>query len=119
MAGSERVICSSADLTDSGDGVRFELEVEGRPEPAFAVRYRGRVYASSSKRTPSPESVRSALEQITRSEPAIALAHRCFPNKRGVRVPPGRPWDAPRDSPRRPALRLLPPSGDHAPCLRS
>jgi len=45
MAGSERVICSSADLTDSGDGVRFELEMEGRPEPAFAVRYRGRVYA--------------------------------------------------------------------------
>src|SRR6266581_1286763 len=45
MAGSERVICSSADLTDSGDGVRFELEVDGRPEPAFAVRYRGRVYA--------------------------------------------------------------------------
>src|SRR3989449_9964213 len=45
MARSERVICSSADLTDSGDGVRFELEVDGRPEPAFAVRYRGRVYA--------------------------------------------------------------------------
>src|SRR6267378_262892 len=45
MAGSERVICSSADLTDSGDGVRFELEVHGRPEPAFAVRYKGRVYA--------------------------------------------------------------------------
>jgi len=45
MARTERVICSSADLTDSGDGVRFELEVDGRPEPAFAVRYRGRVYA--------------------------------------------------------------------------
>jgi len=45
MAGPERVICSSADLTDSGDGVRFELEVHGRPEPAFAVRYKGRVYA--------------------------------------------------------------------------
>ncbi len=45
MAGSERVICSSADLKDSGDGVRFELAVDGRPEAAFAVRYRGRVYA--------------------------------------------------------------------------
>src|SRR5438093_600816 len=45
MADSERIICSSADLRDSGDGVRFELEMEGRREPAFAVRYRGRVYA--------------------------------------------------------------------------
>ena len=45
MARTERIICSSADLTDSGDGVRFELEVEGKPEPAFAVRYGGRVYA--------------------------------------------------------------------------
>ena len=45
MARTERVICSSADLTDSGDGVRFELEVDGKPEPAFAVRYGGRVYA--------------------------------------------------------------------------
>jgi nitrite reductase/ring-hydroxylating ferredoxin subunit len=45
MAGTERVICSSADLTDSGDGVRFEVDVDGKPEPAFAVRYRGRIYA--------------------------------------------------------------------------
>src|SRR5258705_238327 len=45
MARTERIICSSADLTDSGDGVRFELEVDGKPEPAFAVRYGGRVYA--------------------------------------------------------------------------
>ena len=45
MARTERVICSSADLTDSGDGVRFELEVDGKAEPAFAVRYGGRVYA--------------------------------------------------------------------------
>jgi nitrite reductase/ring-hydroxylating ferredoxin subunit len=45
MARTERIICASADLTDSGDGVRFELEVDGKPEPAFAVRYGGRVYA--------------------------------------------------------------------------
>src|SRR5258706_9288761 len=45
MARTERVICSSADLMDSGDGVRFELEVDGKAEPAFAVRYGGRGYA--------------------------------------------------------------------------
>src|SRR5256885_13434003 len=45
MAGSDRVFGWSADLRDWGDGVRFELEVDGRPEPAFAVRYKGRVYA--------------------------------------------------------------------------
>ena len=45
MAGTERVICSSKDLVDSGDGVRFEFKVDGKPEPAFAVRYDGRVYA--------------------------------------------------------------------------
>src|SRR5437867_1790537 len=45
MAARELVICSSADLAESGDGVRFEVDVEGKPEAAFAVRYRGRVYA--------------------------------------------------------------------------
>src|SRR5258707_13851592 len=45
MAAREFVICSSADLADLGDGVRFEVDVGGKPEPAFAVRYRGRVYA--------------------------------------------------------------------------
>jgi nitrite reductase/ring-hydroxylating ferredoxin subunit len=45
MAFAERVICSSADLPESGDGVRFEFEIDGKPEPAFAVRYKGRVYA--------------------------------------------------------------------------
>jgi nitrite reductase/ring-hydroxylating ferredoxin subunit len=45
MVAKGRVICSSADLADLGDGVRFEVNVGGRPEPAFAVRYRGRVYA--------------------------------------------------------------------------
>lgn len=45
MAIGIRVICSSADLADSGDGVRFEIELEGKDEPAFVVRYQGRVYA--------------------------------------------------------------------------
>jgi nitrite reductase/ring-hydroxylating ferredoxin subunit len=45
MADAERLICSSADLADCGDGVRFEVEVGGKPQPAFAVRYGGRVYA--------------------------------------------------------------------------
>jgi nitrite reductase/ring-hydroxylating ferredoxin subunit len=39
------VICASGDLVDSGDGVRFEVRVNGRPEPAFAVRYDGKVRA--------------------------------------------------------------------------
>ena len=45
MAGGERLICDSAALADSGRGVRFEVEYFGRPAPAFAVRYRGRVHA--------------------------------------------------------------------------
>ena len=45
MAASERLICSSADLLDGGRGVRFEISQYGRGEPAFAIRYRGRVYA--------------------------------------------------------------------------
>jgi nitrite reductase/ring-hydroxylating ferredoxin subunit len=45
MAETERLICASADLADGGDGVRFEVQADGRPEPAFVVRYDGRVYA--------------------------------------------------------------------------
>ena len=45
MAAAERLICAGADLVDSGDGVRFEIEIDGRAEPAFAVRYEGRVHA--------------------------------------------------------------------------
>src|SRR6266545_2287792 len=45
MATEERVRCSSADVSESGDGRRFEVELDRKPEPAFAVRYRGRVYA--------------------------------------------------------------------------
>ncbi|MEO8718072.1 MAG: Rieske 2Fe-2S domain-containing protein [Burkholderiales bacterium] len=45
MADGERLICASAALRDSGDGVRFEVEYFGEPAPAFAVRYRGCVHA--------------------------------------------------------------------------
>jgi len=45
MALAQRVICLSSDLVDSGDGIRFEVERHGRSQPAFAVRYGGRVYA--------------------------------------------------------------------------
>jgi nitrite reductase/ring-hydroxylating ferredoxin subunit len=45
MADGERLICESAALRDSGDGVRFEVEYFGERAPAFAVRYQGRVHA--------------------------------------------------------------------------
>lgn len=45
MVAPERLICDSAALPDGGDGVRFEVEVDGIAEPAFAIRYRGRVHA--------------------------------------------------------------------------
>lgn len=45
MAGGERLICASAALRDSGDGVRFEVEYFGERAPAFAVRYLGCVHA--------------------------------------------------------------------------
>jgi nitrite reductase/ring-hydroxylating ferredoxin subunit len=45
MAQDERLICASADLADGGRGVRFEVVRYGRAEPAFVIRYRGRVHA--------------------------------------------------------------------------
>lgn len=45
MAAPQRLICASAALADSGDGVRFEVAFEGEPTPAFAVRFEGSVYA--------------------------------------------------------------------------
>lgn len=45
MADGERLICDSGLLLDSGDGVRFEVTYRGRAEPAFAIRYEGRVRA--------------------------------------------------------------------------
>ena len=45
MAERERLICASGALADSGRGVRFEVEYDGRLTPAFAVRYGGTVHA--------------------------------------------------------------------------
>jgi nitrite reductase/ring-hydroxylating ferredoxin subunit len=45
MAERERLICASSALLDSGKGVRFEVEYDGRLTPAFAVRYAGVVHA--------------------------------------------------------------------------
>ena len=45
MAERERLICASSALLDSGRGVRFEVEYDGRLTPAFAVRYAGVVHA--------------------------------------------------------------------------
>jgi nitrite reductase/ring-hydroxylating ferredoxin subunit len=45
MAAGQRLICPSTDLNEAGDGVRFEVEVNGKSEPAFVVRYQGRAYA--------------------------------------------------------------------------
>ena len=38
-------ICASGDLADGGDGVRFDVEVNGGTVPAFAIRHGGRVHA--------------------------------------------------------------------------
>ena len=45
MAEGERLICASAALVDGGPGVRFTVPRYGVEEPAFAIRFRGRVYA--------------------------------------------------------------------------
>ena len=45
MVVDARLICSSAVLTDGGPGFRFTVAQYGRDEPAFAVRFRGRVFA--------------------------------------------------------------------------
>jgi nitrite reductase/ring-hydroxylating ferredoxin subunit len=37
-------ICESAELTDCGAGVRFEVMQWGRAIPAFAIRFRGQVH---------------------------------------------------------------------------
>lgn len=45
LAASERLICASADLIDGGRGVRFVIERQAGMLPAFAVRYKEKVYA--------------------------------------------------------------------------
>lgn len=44
MVGSERLICASAALTDSGKAVRFEVEYFGDTAPAFVIRFEGAAY---------------------------------------------------------------------------
>jgi nitrite reductase/ring-hydroxylating ferredoxin subunit len=45
VAARERLICSSADLAERGDGVRFVIDYRGESVGAFAIRYHGRVHA--------------------------------------------------------------------------
>lgn len=45
MVANQRLICLSADLIDGGAGVRFTVPGGESEEPAFAVRFRGRVAA--------------------------------------------------------------------------
>ena len=40
-----RLICSAAALEDGGPGVRFSVPFQGRDEPAFVIRHRGRAHA--------------------------------------------------------------------------
>ena len=39
-----RTICASAQLVSGGKGVRFSLQIAGREESAFVIRYQGVVY---------------------------------------------------------------------------
>ena len=39
-----RLICASAELVDSGRGVRFEVEYFGEPAPAFVIRTNGKAH---------------------------------------------------------------------------
>ena len=45
MAEAKRLICPSQDLAERGTGVRFNVETDRGPSPAFVVRYRGKVQA--------------------------------------------------------------------------
>lgn len=41
---SRMKVCAAAGLDEGGVGVRFEIERAGVPVPAFAIRFRGKVY---------------------------------------------------------------------------
>jgi nitrite reductase/ring-hydroxylating ferredoxin subunit len=45
MAEYPRVICDGSALVDGGTGVRFSVQTNEGEQPAFAVRYGGKVYA--------------------------------------------------------------------------
>jgi len=40
-----RLICSSGEVAEAGQGFRFAIERFGRTTPAFVVRYKGQVFA--------------------------------------------------------------------------
>lgn len=42
---TRRLICTSEELLEGGRGVRFAVACQGLSEPAFAVRFSGRVHA--------------------------------------------------------------------------
>lgn len=42
---NQRLICASDELVEGGRGIRFSVDRHGVSEPAFVVRFRGRVYA--------------------------------------------------------------------------
>jgi len=42
---NQRLICGSDELVEGGRGVRFKADRHGAGEPAFVVRFRGRVHA--------------------------------------------------------------------------
>ena len=44
MAAEPRLICDAEEVIDAGNGFRFEVEREGKPSPAFLIRFRGKVY---------------------------------------------------------------------------
>lgn len=44
MAGREHLICASTALAEGG-GIRFEACIDGKQEPAFAIRHQGRAQA--------------------------------------------------------------------------
>ena len=45
MAGGTTLICASGDLAEGGKGSRFQIDIGGKPRPAFAVRFEGEVRA--------------------------------------------------------------------------
>ncbi len=45
MVQPERLICASDALVDGGPGVRFTVTRHGVDDPAFAIRFNGRVFA--------------------------------------------------------------------------
>ena len=45
MAECERLICAASELAEQGKGVRFEMNRSGKLQPAFVVRFDGKVQA--------------------------------------------------------------------------